>query len=456
MKHLSILILIFFCCSVTGQSIWRDTFLFEITTSPRDLEIRSNGQLMVGGYYFNAQQERTTFSLNVNSDTGVLGGFTNCENPVFCDGITDVLHIQEGPLGSLYISGNQQFGSTDYLAKLVNSESLEVEWIRDDLNTENVTHINAIQASSDGVIAAIQFANFEYGLIKFGQNGETVWNHRIPVNENVNEARLFLTSNESVIILYREGFEGPDYITMLDKFGAEQWTRTLEGEIWLMEINRDDDLIIVELERNDLEEKLILQKYNIESEERIVLNEDLGERYPLYIEINTANHIFLASNAEKPIFETDVIYLDEYDSTGGLICEKEFFQQGEFDELYNDVITDMEIDASNRVFLLGRRALAENGFQRSVLLIAAESCSGSSVNITEQDELAFYPNPSSGSIHLKNSVGQSINIYDVYGKLVHHQNVISNAVDLTGLSPGLYILEAIKNKKRSIGRVIVE
>jgi hypothetical protein len=85
------------------------------------------------------------------------------------------------------------------------------------------------------------------------------------------------------------------------------------------------------------------------------------------------------------------------------------------------------------------------------------------IGIDEQEagNVTVYPNPSSGIIHLQESVpGQlyaaAITLYDVAGREVHAQQGYAGSIDVQALPQGLYILEVVSGQgQRTVQRIVL-
>ncbi|MCB0841138.1 MAG: T9SS type A sorting domain-containing protein, partial [Bacteroidetes bacterium] len=75
-----------------------------------------------------------------------------------------------------------------------------------------------------------------------------------------------------------------------------------------------------------------------------------------------------------------------------------------------------------------------------------------------------YPNPTQGVVNLNIEMGQisdlSLTIFDLNGKAVYSEakqriNTYQKAVDLSALSSGVYMLQAITSKGRTFKRIVL-
>lgn len=63
-----------------------------------------------------------------------------------------------------------------------------------------------------------------------------------------------------------------------------------------------------------------------------------------------------------------------------------------------------------------------------------------SINLKEENEVNFFPNPTNGIIHLYNSTINQIKIIDISGRLIEEKIVNDNTVNLSNLPKGFYTL----------------
>ena len=76
------------------------------------------------------------------------------------------------------------------------------------------------------------------------------------------------------------------------------------------------------------------------------------------------------------------------------------------------------------------------------------------VENVETEQLAIYPNPTSGMIYFANQL-ENIAIYDVAGRQVYAQSVAGKSIDLSELNVGTYVLTAKSNGENIITKVMV-
>ncbi|NBL66106.1 T9SS type A sorting domain-containing protein [Flavobacterium sp. NST-5] len=75
------------------------------------------------------------------------------------------------------------------------------------------------------------------------------------------------------------------------------------------------------------------------------------------------------------------------------------------------------------------------------------------------DGLNFYPNPvSNGKIYItsKSSLNKEVTIYDVLGKKVLQSNMTSKELNVSSLSPGVYIIKIKEGDASATRKLIVK
>jgi hypothetical protein len=70
------------------------------------------------------------------------------------------------------------------------------------------------------------------------------------------------------------------------------------------------------------------------------------------------------------------------------------------------------------------------------------------------DEIAVYPNPTSGLLMIKSTALQKIEIYNVNGVCV--KTTDKNEIDLSSNSPGIYLLKIITDKGVATKKIVLK
>jgi len=443
MKYISLLLCILFVCTLNAQTIWRDTYLYGFTTSPRDIEVLGDSQFAIGGYHFDDTQNKRAFTLIIDAKTGEQTGFQDCETPVSCDGIRDVLTMKPDQTNNLYISGNKQFGSDYYVAKLNGTDLLDREWIRTNLEMDEIHHINQMEVVSDGIVLAGNFTSNEYSLIKLDFDGNTMWQHGFQVMEMNREPFFTTTLNDDIIFSFRSEIgAGSEFLSKINNStGFIQWTRSYPNIFLHVASNSNDDLILVELLEDVNGQTLGLSKYDIDSGDKTVLNPDIGENYPTQMRIDPSNNIFLGGSYrhDDQTFAY-ALYLEEYNSEGQLVCTQDYYEMGVDDMVFDDNLNDMEIDQDGNVVLLGTRNVIDSGANRFALAILTNSCTNSSFKNTHENKSTIYPNPTAGQLNFSLNDILKIDVYDLQGRLIM-QKKGGNSIDLSNIDNGLYLIK---------------
>ena len=73
-------------------------------------------------------------------------------------------------------------------------------------------------------------------------------------------------------------------------------------------------------------------------------------------------------------------------------------------------------------------------------------------------ELKMYPNPAKNNLFIETALNSDINvsIIDVLGKEVINSKVSNNAVNISGLTSGMYIVKITEEGKTSTKKLIIE
>lgn len=97
--------------------------------------------------------------------------------------------------------------------------------------------------------------------------------------------------------------------------------------------------------------------------------------------------------------------------------------------------------------------MAEDGSEEDYIIAIKVETTGLSLHMN--NDMTIYPNPASDRIYLEGQLRADLNIYSSMGRLLlSGQNV--NFLDVSGLTPGIYILK-VKNGERSVsGRLILK
>lgn len=444
MKHVYFILFFLISNQIISQTNWRSTYVDEFTTSPRDLEVLNSEQFLVGGYFFNSNQDKTSFSLLLDAQSGTELKLSVCSTPVLCNSIVDILNVKKHDSGEIFITGNKQFGDAHYLAKLKGTESLEVDWIRDDLDQKDIQQIDDMELVSDGIIIAGQLGGFQYVVMKFDTKGTLVWTYRYTVSEIGKDPIIKTFADGSVLLSYKEGLnDGTEVFQKIDVNGEFVWSLVTPRDVLVLDINNDGDIITVEVFTNDNTTISSLRSYDSDSGAPLaILNSDIGQYYPTQMRINTSNQIFLSGTYSHDLTNQGAIYLEEYNSDGSLKCAQDFFEMGLDDSVLDDVLSDMEIDDKENVILLGRRFITSQANTRSVLVISAKSCSGSSTQSSPETNVSIFPNPTNGVLRFSSDVSV-LHVFDMLGRKVLSKKGNIRSLDLTGYKKGFYTIQML-------------
>ncbi|SHJ30333.1 Por secretion system C-terminal sorting domain-containing protein [Arenibacter nanhaiticus] len=78
---------------------------------------------------------------------------------------------------------------------------------------------------------------------------------------------------------------------------------------------------------------------------------------------------------------------------------------------------------------------------------------------TNVDSLKLYPNPAyDDTVHLttKKNDAKAIVVYDIFGTEVLRDRITSTSLNISNLSPGVYILQVTENKIKMTRKLVVK
>ncbi len=94
-----------------------------------------------------------------------------------------------------------------------------------------------------------------------------------------------------------------------------------------------------------------------------------------------------------------------------------------------------------------------------VTVSAQDSVDVPSVSDTQIEDFKLYPNPAFNNvvyITTKDNGIKEISIYDVFGKVVLTDRIRNNAMDISRLIPGVYVIQVIENKRTMTRKLVVK
>ncbi|MBT8205987.1 MAG: T9SS type A sorting domain-containing protein [Eudoraea sp.] len=94
-----------------------------------------------------------------------------------------------------------------------------------------------------------------------------------------------------------------------------------------------------------------------------------------------------------------------------------------------------------------------------VSVSAQDTVDVASVSDTQIADFKLYPNPAFNNvvyITTKDNGIKKISIYDVFGKVVLTDRIRNNALDISRLIPGVYVIQVIENKKTMTRKLVVK
>ncbi|MBT8320602.1 MAG: T9SS type A sorting domain-containing protein [Eudoraea sp.] len=90
---------------------------------------------------------------------------------------------------------------------------------------------------------------------------------------------------------------------------------------------------------------------------------------------------------------------------------------------------------------------------------AQQMVSDASVSDTEIPNFNLYPNPALNKvvyITTKDNAIKEISVFDVFGKVVLTDRIRNNALDISRLIPGVYVIQVLENKKTTRRKLVVK
>jgi hypothetical protein len=112
--------------------------------------------------------------------------------------------------------------------------------------------------------------------------------------------------------------------------------------------------------------------------------------------------------------------------------------------------------ATNIIALVGRFNATAQVTSRNLTDLNAPLSSSSFDNI---NGLTMYPNPLSGNtLYLTSSANaaMSVQIFDLLGKEVLKANVVNNAVNVSGLNAGVYMVKVTEEGKTATRKLVIQ
>lgn len=91
--------------------------------------------------------------------------------------------------------------------------------------------------------------------------------------------------------------------------------------------------------------------------------------------------------------------------------------------------------------------------------VAQESTYGKSQTEHSIDGLSIYPNPvTNGKVYITTDLNleKEIEIYNVIGKPIHRTRLNSREMDVSSLSPGIYIFKITENGKKATRKLVIK
>lgn len=94
-----------------------------------------------------------------------------------------------------------------------------------------------------------------------------------------------------------------------------------------------------------------------------------------------------------------------------------------------------------------------------VLLSAQNSTNNYGTQVEDAPSFKLYPNPAFDDvvyITTENNGNKDITIYDVFGEVVLRNRITANALTISKLTPGVYVLQVMENEKAMSRKLVVK
>ncbi len=446
---LKITIFILFNFSILfSQNEWNFGYIGQFTTSPRDISIDKEGNVLVGGYHLGA--DRTNFLLNVNIENGDSLNNAICKSGVLCDMRNDILHVATSNDGETFVAGNLSRGEADYVAKLKNTESLDVDWIRDDLLAQEIHDIDELIAIPDGVIIIARLSDFRHTLIKFDFSGNIIWTKQInvtPISAPLDESMLISLPDNSIVIWYKNGDR--HFMSRITSDGQTIWEEQVNSGIVSLTVNNAGEIISVESAQR-FDPPFLIKKYSIETGTAITLSTDCQAKGARKIISNQNGELFVGGTYRDATTNEDGLELTKLDSEGNFIWRETFLEPS-----YEDAFKDMAVSKSGQVVILSTRSYPDVFNQRDASLISVNGnkTSTSTKSIEQRKAANIFPNPVNNEITVEFFDGffdSGYQIFDIHGQLIQKGDLEfqKQEIDISVFNSGVYFIRIINENGR--------
>lgn len=110
------------------------------------------------------------------------------------------------------------------------------------------------------------------------------------------------------------------------------------------------------------------------------------------------------------------------------------------------------LSSERKGFMTYQWNLIETGWQETFFVLFGEK---TAIDIVKNNELIVSPNPTNGIINLSLNDIERIDVFDMLGRKVFTQSILTNQIDLSDLEKGNYIIVAKQNDKLIKSKIII-
>lgn len=113
---------------------------------------------------------------------------------------------------------------------------------------------------------------------------------------------------------------------------------------------------------------------------------------------------------------------------------------------------DQNNDARGHFFYKTTNEWRESFYRGAPMIrpVVGKAYDHSGIHIPQSASLKLYPNPTSGDVHIGSDMetdGLQCQIFDVYGRLIGHQDIRQGCIHTNGLVPGMYIVKVLNDNQ---------
>ena len=113
---------------------------------------------------------------------------------------------------------------------------------------------------------------------------------------------------------------------------------------------------------------------------------------------------------------------------------------------------DQNNDARGHFFYKTTNEWRESFYRGAPMIrpVVGKAYDHSGIHTPQAASLRLYPNPTTGDVHIGSDMetdGLQYQIFDVYGRLIGHQDIRQGCIHTSGLVPGMYIVKVLKDNQ---------